>query len=99
MKTQAKISLANIVSNTDTNVEGVKLYCVIAKAIKNDETLILEIDSNVALSSSFLNSSLGGIIDDFSFEELKSFLKIETNKTQFERISSYLTKYHQIYHS
>lgn len=99
MKTQTKISLASIVSNTETNIEGIKLFCVISKAIKNDESLILEIDSDTAFSSSFLNSSLGEIIDIYNIDILKSTLRIESSKTQFERINSYLIKYNNIYHS
>ncbi|MCY1234089.1 hypothetical protein D3C87_43260 [compost metagenome] len=99
MKTQTRISLANIVSNTETNIEGVKLFCVITKAIRNDESLILEIDSHMALSSSFLNSALGEIIDNYSLDVLKSCLRIESSKTQFERINSYLIKYNNIYHN
>lgn len=99
MKTQTRISLASIVSNTETNTEGIKLFCVISKAIKNDESIILEIDSNMALSSSFLNSALGEVIDNYSLNILKSSLKIVSSKTQFERINSYLTKYDNIYHN
>ena len=99
MKTQTKISLSSIVSNTETNTEGIKLFCVISKTIKDDTLLILEIDSDMALSSSFLNSALGEIIDNYSLDILKSFLKIKSSKTQFDRINSYLTKYNNIYHS
>lgn len=99
MKTQTKISLASIVSNTETNIEGIKLFCVISKAIKNDESLILEIDSDMAFSSSFLNSSLGEIIDMYNIDVLKSTLRIESSKTQFERINSYLVKYNNIYNN
>ena len=99
MKTQTRISLTSIVSNTETNTEGIRLFCVISKAIKNDESLILEIDSNTALSSSFLNSSLGEIIDTYSIDILKSVLRIESSRTQFDRINSYLIKYNDIYSS
>ena len=99
MKTQTKILLSSIVSNTETNSEGVKLFCVITKAIKNEESIILEIDSNMTLSSSFLNSSLGEVIDNYNLDVLKTYLKIQTTKTQFERINSYLNKYNDAYHN
>ena len=99
MKTQTKILLSSIVSNTDTNTEGIKLFCVISKAIKDNDLLIIEIDSNMSLTSSFLNSALGEIIDNYSLDILKSSLKIVSSKTQFDRINSYLTKYNNIYHN
>ncbi len=99
MKTQTTISLNSIVSNTETNTEGIKLFCVISKAIKDDKLIILEIDSDMALSSSFLNSALGEIIDNYSLDILKSYLKIKSSRTQFDRINSYLTKYNNIYHN
>lgn len=99
MKTQTKYLLSSIVSNTETNSEGVKLFCVIAKAIKNEESILLEIDSDMTLSSSFLNSSLGEVIDNYSLDILKTYLKVQTTKTQFERINTYLNKYNNTYHS
>lgn len=98
MKTQIKILLSSIVSDTETNSEGVKLFCVIAKAIRSEESILLEIDSNMTLSSSFLNSSFGEIIDNYDIDVLKTHVKIQTTKTQFERINTYLNKYNNAYH-
>jgi len=97
MKTKTNISLNSIVSNTETNIEGVRLFCVISEAIKNNTELMLEIDSDMTLSSSFLNSSFGEIIERFDLEKLKSTVKIKTSRTQFQRISEYLNKFNSIY--
>lgn len=91
-------SLKNFVDNTDTNVEGVKLFCLLDKLISDDVAFVLEVESNMTLSSSFLNSSLGNIIDKYGYNSLKDKLKIKTNKSQFDRISKYIKKYNELYH-
>lgn len=97
MKTSNQILIKNIVTNTETNVEGVKLYCVVDKFLKEDLNIILEIENDMVLSSSFLNSSLGSILDKYGLDKLKNSLKLKCNKSQFERISTYLYKYNHIY--
>lgn len=90
--------LKDYVTNTDTNIEGVKLFCLLDNLISNSEVFILEIENDMSLSSSFLNSSFGNIIDKYGFINLKNHLKIKTNKSQFGRISNYLNKYNELYH-
>jgi hypothetical protein len=91
------ISLKQIVTNTETNVEGVKLYCVLENSLKQNIVFILEIEGDMSLSSSFLNSSLGNLIDNYGFETLKNHLKLKCNKPQYERINFYLNKYKNLY--
>lgn len=97
MKNLIHITVKDIVSNTETNVEGVKLYCIIEKTIKDNSTIILEIENDMILSSSFLNSSLGSILDNYGFNNLKNNLKLKCNKYQFQRINTYLNKYKELY--
>ncbi|MDI5894139.1 STAS-like domain-containing protein [Flavobacterium algoritolerans] len=97
MNNTTQISVKNIVSNTETNVEGIKLYCVLDKSLKEKHIITLEIENDMQLTSSFLNSSLGNIIDNYGFNILKSNLKLKCSKAQYNRLSSYLYKYNDIY--
>lgn len=97
MCTTKNISLKSIVLNTDTNVEGIKLYCVIEKSLKQNNIFILEIEDDMPLTSSFLNSSLGNVIDNYGYSLLKNHLKLKCNKNQYDRVIKYLFKYNEIY--
>lgn len=89
--------LKEYVTNTDTNIEGVKLFCLLDRLMSNSNPFILEIENDMSLSSSFLNSSFGNIIDKYGYIKLKEHLKIKTNKSQFIRLSNYLNKYNELY--
>ena len=92
-----EIKLNSLVNNTDSNTEGVKLYCILDGYFKDNKLLLLDIDSDMSLTSSFLNSSFGNIIDKYGYAKLKNNLRIKTNKNQIYRIKDYLEKYNEIY--
>lgn len=92
-----EIKLKSLVNNTDNNTEGVKLYCILDDYFKNNDMLLLVVDSDMSLTSSFLNSSFGNIIDKYGYDKLKNSLKIKTNKNQIDRIKDYLEKYNEVY--
>lgn len=87
------IDLRNIASGFSSNSDGVSLFTVLNQAIQNNEQVILKVDNEIAMSSSFLNSSIGEIISKYGLNALKESLKIRGSKTQFNRISNYINKY------
>jgi hypothetical protein len=91
------INLRNIAPGFSSNTDAMSLFVVLDKAIKNDKKLILEIDNSISLSSSFLNSSFGEIISLHGYEAFKTTCKINTTKTQFERLANYVKKYTAVY--
>jgi hypothetical protein len=91
------IDLRNITSGFSSNSDALPLFSVLDKTIKNNEKLTLEIDNSLSLSSSFLNSSFGEIISLHGLEAFKASLKINTTKSQFQRLAKYVHKYTQLY--
>lgn len=91
------IDLRNIASSFSSNSDALPLYALIDYAIKNKQPFVLNIDNGIALSSSFLNSSIGEIITTHGLDKLKSCLKLKTSKPQFKRFSSYIQNYTTIY--
>ena len=91
------IVLNSIVNNASSNTEGVKLYNILKVYIQNNRVVLLNVDNETPMSSSFLNSSLGALIDDFGIVNLNSNLKLKATKSQFNRISNYIKKYSDIY--
>lgn len=91
------ITLNHIVDNCSSNVEGVKFFNALDSAIKVDNEVIIVVDNDSALSSSFLNSSIGMFVEKYGIEFFKKNIKFQGSKNQFGRISNYLNKFSTVY--
>ena len=76
MKNQETIIVRDICKGTFTNADGFALYCAILKVLDVSDSIILSFNGISAVSSSFLNSSIGNIIDEKGMDVLKNKLKI-----------------------
>lgn len=79
MKTET-IIISQVAQSTLSNVDGYTLKARIDSVLSTGSSVILSFDSVVTISSSFLNSSIGEIIDQYGFEILRDRVKI-TNYT------------------
>jgi len=68
--------LIEIVKGTLTNSEGVKVFKLLDKSISDEVTIELSFSGASALSSSFLNSSIGELIEKYGFERFKQYVKL-----------------------
>jgi hypothetical protein len=91
------IILKNIVKNTSSNDEGQVLFDSLKDAYFNGLTILLTIDSNQAMSSSFLNTSIGKFLEEYGFEQFKKTVKFKGTKSQFQKLSKYISNYKNIY--
>lgn len=85
-----KYLITDIVQDTYTNAGGFSLYTQIKKNL--DSGIVTEISFKGAspLSSSFLNSSFGAIIEEIGFSSFKEKIKlIELSKTQANHLLGY----------
>ncbi|MBW8242507.1 STAS-like domain-containing protein [Muricauda oceani] len=89
--------LKDLVKNSSSVDEGFVLFDHLKNAYLNGEVILLEVDSDLALSSSFLNSSIGAFLDDFGFTNFQKTVKFKGSKNQFERLKSYVEKYRGLY--
>lgn len=84
------IQISQIVKDTYTNSSGYTLYTVVYNIISKGNTVILSFKDSTPTSSSFLNSSLGELIDNFGFEKFKKQVKItDLNKSQLGILKRY----------
>lgn len=89
--------LKNIVKNSSSNTEGMVLFNVLQEAHLKGEQLILHVDSDLSMSSSFLNTSFGVFMDYYGVLNFKKTVKFKGSKNQFLRLSSYIQKYNKLY--
>lgn len=89
--------LKNIVKNSSSNEQGAVLFDSLQEAYLNKVSIILQIDSDSSLSSSFLNSSIGMFLDKYGLSNFKETVRFKGSKNQFSRLSDYITKYNNLY--
>lgn len=85
------IKLMDCVTGTSGNIEGYKLFTVLSKEIDMDNNIILSLQNSTPMSSSFLNSSFGELVDKYGLDIFKTKIKlINYTKSQAEYIKRYL---------
>ena len=89
--------LKDIVNNSGSNIEGATLFNYLQQAFLNREALLLQIDSDLSLSSSFLNSSIGEFLDNYGLSSFKQTVKFKGSKKQYLRLADYIQKYQELY--
>lgn len=85
------IIINNIVDSTYTNAQGYKLYVTLLPFFINNERVDLSFVDLTPMSSSFLNSSLGALIEEFGLEQFKNTIRpVEITKSHAEVLSKYI---------
>lgn len=86
-----RLKLTDIVTDTFTNSGGFQLFSALEPHVKNNNPVELSFKDSHALSSSFLNSSIGELISKYGFESFKANVKpIDLTKSQADIILSYI---------
>jgi hypothetical protein len=96
MKTHSSIDLQSITANTSSNYDGDVLYIFLSKNAINNQ-VVINIQGNFILSTSFLNSSFGRFINDYGLELFKKNIKIKTNINTFNTLKDYINIYSKLY--
>ena len=85
-----KLFIKDIVPDTYTNAAGFVLFTILNKHILDGQSIILSFKDSTPPSSSFLNSSVGELLDHFGFAKFKSMIKfIDLNMTQAQTLKNY----------
>lgn len=70
------ILLTGVVAGTFTNNEGAKLYAALAPHLAAGTAVRLSLRGATAMSSSFLNSSFGDLVDYYGIAALRHSVKL-----------------------
>lgn len=85
------IKLMDHVAGTSSNVDGVKLFSILTKELDANNTIILSLKDSTPMSSSFLNSSFGELVEKYGLEIFKKQIRlINYTPSQLEYIKKYL---------
>jgi len=89
--------LKDLLDNTSSVDQGLLLFLELKKSYEKSEEVILEVDKNLLLSSSFLNSSIGAFLDDYGLISFRKTVKFKGSKNQFNRLKKYIDSYASLY--
>ena len=87
------ICVKDIISGTSTNTEAIPLFIAMDDILKNNNSIVLSLKSCNPMSSSFLNSSFGSIIEKYGWDFLKGKISIiDYTPALADLIKNYLAK-------
>lgn len=88
------IDLMSTVQGTATNDQGLALYIVLKEHFLGNRKVRLSLHNATPMSSSFMNSSFGTLIDELGHTKVTTLLSlIHFSKTQAENIKKYFAQY------
>lgn len=90
------IKITDHVDDFVTNSSGYALFLVLTKALSDDNTIELSFHGVPATSSSFLNSSLGAVVDDLGITVLNRIKPVHVSGTQAAILKKYVLSLRKI---
>jgi hypothetical protein len=85
------IDLMSVVSGTSTNTEGLTLFTRLSNEINAGHQIKLSLSAATAMSSSFMNSSFGELVDKYGIEKVREAIRlINYTPSHAQHIKSYL---------
>ncbi len=88
------ITIKDIVPETYTNASGYSLFVVMENALDaNEEMLILSFEGVSITSSSFLNSSIGALIDKYGIKVFNRVKAVKLTPTQSDVLKKYVSSF------
>lgn len=93
------IIVSEIVHGTSTNVEALPLFYAMDKAILDGDIINISLKDCPAMSSSFLNSSIGALFEKHGFDKLKGMLHLSDHTpSAAKNLSDYISKIKKTVH-
>jgi STAS-like domain of unknown function (DUF4325) len=90
----AVVHVANIVSGTSTNADGYSLRLALENYLRAGQPVRLSLKDVTPMSSSFLNSSFGELIEIFGVDKIRLFIKlVDFKPSQAIAIKEYIDKF------
>ena len=89
------IVVRDVVSDTLTNAAGYSLYQAMVDCLTKFDLTELSFKGSGGLSTSFLNSSFGALVDEKGLDTLKKFRPTHLTKVQMDLIKRYLADLRQ----
>jgi hypothetical protein len=85
-----KLFVKDIVDDTYTNASGYSLFTILKDYLHKGQFIVLSFKGSTPPSSSFLNSSIGELLDEFGFNKFKKMVNlVDLTPTQAQVLKNY----------
>ena len=82
--------IKDIVQDTYTNASGFILLTTLQNYLQQGQSIVLSFKDSTPTSTSFLNSSVGELLDQYGFAKFKSLIKfVDLSATQAQVLKNY----------
>jgi hypothetical protein len=89
---KALVTVSKVVKGTSTNSDGYSLFLQMDKIICNGDILLLSLHACTPMSSSFLNSSIGALVEKHGFDKMQGRLLLtDYQPSMANNVREYLT--------
>ena len=85
-----RIVVCDVVNDTITNAGGLALYHAMVDALNTHNLTELSFQGAGGMSTSFLNSSFGAIVEERGIQILKKFRPVHLSRVQMDMLKRYL---------
>jgi STAS-like domain of unknown function (DUF4325) len=88
------IIIRNTVNNTYTNSEGMKLYAALKPYFESGDKVDVSFVDLSPTSTSFLNSSIGNLIDEYGINNFKKVVRpVQITRSHADLLKKYLDSF------
>ena len=92
------IQIKDHLDGTMTNIQGDKLFALIKKHFDQGRKVVLSFSEIQGMTSSFLNSSLGALVDEYGIDFLRKKMTLtKYRSSQMNMIKEYLSFYQPLH--
>lgn len=92
------IQIKDHLDGTMTNIQGDKLFALIKKHFDQGRKVVLSFSEIQGMTSSFLNSSLGALVDEYGIDFLRKKMTLTNYRSsQMNMIKEYLSFYQPLH--
>ncbi len=91
------IQLRNYINDSNIDQSANDLYMDLISNLNQQTKVLLVIDNDTSLTSSFLNSSIGQFLDNYGLITFKNLISFKGSRQQYNRIVDYINSYNKIY--
>lgn len=80
------ISVKDIVDNCSDNNSGLQILALIENYFKNNQQVEISFEGNTYVRTSFVNSPFVNLLDNYSFDTIKSHLTFKNTTVQINQL-------------
>lgn len=98
MKPSITYNVLDLTDGTSTNAQGFAVFTIAEQHIIDEQKAVFSFQNTSGISTSFLNSFVGELLDNYSLNKIKNFVGFTgMTKVQAKYLRKYIANYKEYY--